>query len=66
MQKYTRMTVAAAIAEINNKFKQAVILKVWEDNNGIDILFDVEGEQIELISSDDSYFTNVAPYLLIY
>lgn len=60
------MTVAAAIAEINNKFKQAVILKVWEDNNGIDILFDVEGEQIELISSDDSYFTNVAPYLLIY
>lgn len=60
------MTVAAAIAEINNKFKQSVILKVWEDNNGIDILFEVEGQEVELISSDDSYFTNVAPYLLIY
>lgn len=66
MKKYTRMTTAAAIAEIQDKFKQSIILRVWEDKNSIDILFEVEGEEVELISSNDSYFTNVAPYLLIY
>lgn len=60
------MTTAAAIAEIQDKFKQSIILRVWEDKNSIDILFEVEGEEVELISSNDSYYTNVAPYLLIY
>ena len=57
-------SLANAMNEINKYFKDAKILKVWEEKNLVEISFVANGKAWELISTTDHIFNKENPYII--
>lgn len=57
-------SLANAMNEINKYFKDAKILKAWEEKNLVEISFVANGKAWELISTTDPIFNKENPYTI--
>lgn len=64
MKAKFNFTASKGLKVIVRYFKTPTILKVWEEPNHVEILFEADGKQWELLSTTDPYFTAKQPYTI--